>query len=61
MKKSTLISIVEDDQLFRESMRKLMTGAWLQRRVVPLGSSFFRIASSSLKPPAWWPTSTCLE
>jgi FixJ family two-component response regulator len=25
VKKSTLISIVEDDQLFRESMRKLMT------------------------------------
>jgi FixJ family two-component response regulator len=25
MKKSTLISIVEDDQLFRESLRKLMT------------------------------------
>jgi FixJ family two-component response regulator len=25
MKKSVLISIVEDDQLFRESMRKLMT------------------------------------
>ena len=46
MKKSNLISIVEDDQPFRESMRKLMTVLGYTVEVVPLGSSFFSIASS---------------
>ena len=38
MPKRTLISIVEDDQPFRESMRKLMSVAWLHGRSVSVGS-----------------------
>jgi FixJ family two-component response regulator len=41
MKKSALISIVEDDQLFRESMRKLMTVLGYNVESFPSAAHFF--------------------
>src|SRR3974377_1845094 len=40
MAKRTLISIVEDDQLFRESMRKLMTSLGYAAEAFPSAADF---------------------
>ena len=45
MPKHTLISIVEDDQPFRESMRKLMTSLGYTVEAFSVGSQFPGIAS----------------
>ena len=55
-----LISIVEDDQPFRESMRKLMTSLGYTVETFPSAADF--LASPLLtEPPAWSPTFRCLE
>ena len=46
MPKASLVSVVEDDQFFRESMRRLMRSLGYSCRGFLVGSRFPRIPSS---------------
>ena len=60
MPERTLISIIEDDQPFRDSMRKLMTALGYTVEAFPRQPISWR-RLSFLKPHAWSATSRCLE
>ena len=61
MAKRTLISVVEDDQPFRESMRKLMTVLGYTVEAFPSAADFLASPLIAGNRRAWSPTSRCLE